>query len=931
MKKTVSLILKISAGLVALIVVLLFIIPILFKDKIKVKVEQAISSSVNARVEFRDYSLSFFRHFPNLSFSLSNLTVAGTGAFQNDTLADVKNFSLVFDLASVFKKTGYAVRSVLIDKAIINTIVLKDGKANWDIAKESEPSAQQAQTSSDSSPMHIKLSKVVISNSKVLYTDFESDMQATLAQLDLAISGDMTGGKTDLKIEGKSGEFTYIMEKMKYIDRAVVNTKMDLLADIDSMKFVFRDNYLALNDLKLNFTGTVKMPGDDITTDLSFKTVQSSLGSLLSLIPAVYMKDYNDLKTTGNFQLSGTAKGIYSDKDSTMPDVSLDLNVTDGTINYPSLPDQIKNINILSKVFFDGKVTDRSLVNVEKFHLEFAGNPFDMTLSLKTPVSDPDFNASMTGKLDLKPLMKVVGMDSIKIAGLIDIHASMAGRMSMIEKQQYESFKASGTMGIMDFSVAMTGYPEVKIPKADFQFSPSYAALNNGTVKVGKNSDFELNGRISDYLPYVFRNKTLKGTLSSHSSNIDVTELMSGMSSSGTSTKDTVAASLVRVPSNIDFELNAAAEKFVYGNIKGTNAKGRIIVRDGVLSLKETGMDILSGRMVMNADYDTRDSLKPFMKADLDISNIAIKESFNTFNTVKSLAPAARGIDGNVSLKMGFQSLLKNDWMPVTNSIGGEGKLKSDEITLLESGTFDKIKDVLKLGNNYSNRFKDVNVSFRIVNGRIYVNPFDIRTGNLKMNISGDQGIDQTINYVVKTEMPRSDLGGSVNALIDNLASQAAVFGIKYKPSETIKVNLKVTGTFSKPVVAPIFGKQESQASQSVVPAGTDYAKEKARTEAEKEAARLIKEAGDKAEILNDEAEKTADAIRKEAGEKAKKLVDDSAGKSQLEKLAAQKAADALKKNADKKADQLVKEADNQGKKLIEEARKKGDELIKKI
>ena len=74
------------------------------------------------------------------------------------------------------------------------------------------------------------------------------------------------------------------------------------------------------------------------------------------------------------------------------------------------------------------------------------------------------------------------------------------------------------------------------------------------------------------------------------------------------------------------------------------------------------------------------------------------------------------------------------------------------------------------------------------------------------MNISGDQGIDQTINYFVKTEMPRSDLGSSVNSLIDNLAAQAAAFGITYKPAEIIKVNLKVTGTFTKPVISPVFG-----------------------------------------------------------------------------------------------------------------------------
>ena len=115
------------------------------------------------------------------------------------------------------------------------------------------------------------------------------------------------------------------------------------------------------------------------------------------------------------------------------------------------------------------------------------------------------------------------------------------------------------------------------------------------------------------------------------------------------------------------------------------------------------------------------------------------------------------------------------------------------------------IKEILKLGDKYSKTFKDINISFKIADGRIFVSPFDVKTGNMKMNISGDQGIDQTLNYLVKTEMPRTDLGGSINSFIDNLSAQASVFGITFKPSDVLKVNIKVTGTFSKPVVAPVF------------------------------------------------------------------------------------------------------------------------------
>jgi hypothetical protein len=76
-------------------------------------------------------------------------------------------------------------------------------------------------------------------------------------------------------------------------------------------------------------------------------------------------------------------------------------------------------------------------------------------------------------------------------------------------------------------------------------------------------------------------------------------------------------------------------------------------------------MKILGGSVVLNADYDTRNMLKPFMSADLEIQNLGIKDAFNTFNTVQKLAPAANGMDGRIGIKLSYSSLLGRDFMPV--------------------------------------------------------------------------------------------------------------------------------------------------------------------------------------------------------------------------------------------------------------------------
>ncbi len=939
MKKIAGIIVKVLLGLILLVLILLFTVPIIFKDKIRTKVVEVINGSVNANVKFDDYKLGFFKNFPNLTFSLNGLSVVGINKFDKDTLVACKSFDLVFDLSSLLGKSGYEIKSIIIDRAVVNAIYAKDGSANYDIMKDTSKTPAPAAPTAPST-MKIKLKNVKLLNSSIAYIDNQGNMSAYFKGINYSMKGDMTMSETDMQMTMTAKEFTFIMDGMKYINKAVVDANIDMLANLDNWKFTFRENYISLNDMKVNFSGWVLMPKSDIETDIKFNTPSTSFKSLLSLVPAAYMSDYKDLKASGEFSFAGSAKGIYSSAKNTLPDVVLAFSVNNGLISYPSLPEQIKNINIKSNVFVDGKKMDNTTVSIDVFHLELAGNPFDMNFSLKTPMSDPDFKGSMVGRIDLSGLMKAMPMDSISLSGIIDMSVQMAGRMSMIDKKQYDSFKAAGNMSIKNMKVAMTGYPEVMINEAAFEFTPAYAAMTNTSLNVGGKSDFNLSGHIENYIPYVFSNKTIKGNLSLRSKLIDVSEIMSKMASDTTAVKDTSSMTLIHVPENIDFDFNALIDKFNYDSIKAQNVKGHIIVRDGILSIRDAGMNILNGTINMNADYDTRDTLKPTMKADFDMKNIEVKDAFKTFNTVQKLAPAAKNIDGKISAKMAYMSLLGKDMMPITKTINGSGNLQSNQITLLESKTFDKMKETLKLGDKYSNTFKDINISFKIADGRISVSPFDVKTGNLKMNISGDQGIDQTINYLVKTEIPRSDLGGSVNSLIDNLSAQASAFGISYKPSDVLKVNLKVTGTFTKPLVAPFFGGTAGESTggaktavkevvKQTIDNNVDKAKEKGRAEAEIQAAKIVKEAEDKGQALRDEAARTAAQMRKEADDQAQKLLDGSSGP--LGKMAAQKAGDQLKKTADKKATQLVKEADVQATKLVDDAKVKSAEMVKKI
>src|ERR1700675_1846498 len=74
-------------ALLVLLLTLLLVLPMLFRDQIAQRVKTAVNQNINARVDWSDVGLSFFRHFPNLTLTLDGLTAVGVDRFQSDTLA----------------------------------------------------------------------------------------------------------------------------------------------------------------------------------------------------------------------------------------------------------------------------------------------------------------------------------------------------------------------------------------------------------------------------------------------------------------------------------------------------------------------------------------------------------------------------------------------------------------------------------------------------------------------------------------------------------------------------------------------------------------------------------------------------------------------------------------------------------------------------
>ena len=131
MKKTIKMIIIV----LGFIVMAMIIIPFAFKGKIAGIVQTQANKNLNAKVAFSNLNLNLFSNFPNITASLSDLTVVGIDSFAQDTLIRAGKLKLAIDLRTLMTDQGISVKNIEMDHGKVLAKVLPDGSSNWDIMK----------------------------------------------------------------------------------------------------------------------------------------------------------------------------------------------------------------------------------------------------------------------------------------------------------------------------------------------------------------------------------------------------------------------------------------------------------------------------------------------------------------------------------------------------------------------------------------------------------------------------------------------------------------------------------------------------------------------------------------------------------------------------------------------------------------------------
>lgn len=772
-------------------VIALVAAPFIFKDKIKSVVLNAINENVDAKVAFTEVDLSLLKSFPQANVTINELSIINKTPFEGDTLFYSGEVNLKMSIKELLKDETETMNleSFNTSNTLINIIVNKDGIANYDIALKTD---EEDKNESESKPFNLNIQNYEIENLKVSYLDETSKMKLALNELNHSGKGNFVSQKLDLDTE-TSTRLSFEMDGTNYMNNVNLNLDAVLGIDLDQMKFEFKENKALINQLALEFDGFLQVLEDGQLYNLTFKTPTSDFKNFLGLIPEVYAGNINQVKTTGDFKVSGKVDGKLTE--TTIPKFNIELASNNASFQYPDLPKSVKNIVIDTHIVNETGLLNDTFVDLDKLSFTIDQDVFNAKANIKSLNTNALVDAKLNGVINLANVTKAYPVQLEKpLTGILKANVATKFDMNSVEKSQYQNIQNSGTLQLTGFQYEGEEMAKpFKINNTEVAFNTNQIRLNTFDAKTG-DSDLQINGNLDNFYGFLFKKQVLKGNFNMNSTKFLVSDFMSPTTSTNEEGEKTTEA--VKIPSFLDCTLSAKAGTVVYDNLNLKNVSGNLAIKDEAVTLSNLKMDVFGGYIGLNGTVSTKENTPKF-NMDLGLNAVNIAESFTQLDMLKSIAPIANTINGKLNSTIKLSGDLKQDMTPNLKTLSGDlaGQLLSTTINEKNSKLLSALSSNVKFLDVNKLNLNDVKASLSFEDGKVALKPMNLKYEDINMTVGGTHGFDQSMNYDVQFDVPAKYLGTEVTSLISKLtpADQQKI--------ENVPVTANLTGSFGNPSV----------------------------------------------------------------------------------------------------------------------------------
>jgi AsmA protein len=435
-------ILKWTGLTIILLLALLFLAPYLFPRTVTEKIKEFANHSIKGELNFSDARLSFFEHFPSFTFTLHEVSLLGSMPYPKDTLIAADKISLGINLRSLLFEKKININKIFLSRARIHVMINEQGLANYNVY-ESSPSKKS--TSTSDSATSLKLEKIVIRNSHLIYSDLSAPLYINAMGFNYTGNGDLSREIFDLYSHLDIDSINFVIHQDSYLLHKKIDANLIMKINTNSLDFLFEKNDLKINQLKMAFDGRMNFLKNGYLFDISVKSNNSDLHDFITALPPGYLSWLENTKVEGKAEFAASFKGDYIVSENRKPTLSCSAQIRDGFISYNKAPLPLNHLYLDFSANLISLNPDSLVVKLDSISFS-VGRDFLGGRMNSLGLGSPSIVARLEARINLENLDRALGIGRIRWKGDLDLALNANGKFE--QKKELIGFRKKTVLKI---------------------------------------------------------------------------------------------------------------------------------------------------------------------------------------------------------------------------------------------------------------------------------------------------------------------------------------------------------------------------------------------------------------------------------------------------------------------------------------------------
>lgn len=739
-----------TTGIFIFLLTLLVTLTYIYQDEVKGYVIGEVNKRVNTPIIVKpeDIDITIIKSFPDVSVIFKNISALDAIVSEKrDTLLKAESISLGFNILDLFHG-NYSIHHIEIENGRINVRVDEKGKDNYHFLKETEATSE-----TDTSHVDFELDEISLTNVVCSYSDKKSNSVYQVNFHSLIFTGEFGKEQYDFGTEADFVVEKIILGKSTYFKNDPGSIDIVIAINNETGQYKVSRGKLKIAELGLDVTGNFSEQKKNYLLDLAVKGDDIDLPAALSLLPSSYTSDISDFKSTGEFYIDGTIKGLFGD--SVTPDVITKFGIQSGTFGRKDGSVKLKDIT-MDGIFSNVKGNDG--IQINSFKASSEKSKFTGSFLMKN-FDHPKYGTKLSGHIDMAELQEVLAIDTIeKTSGTLDLAFEASGspaKGASLTAKDFRAFKTSGSATFTEGVFKLKGQSfQVDSINGKLLFDGNNVAAQGFFLRAG-NSDVSMNASVKNLLGYLFTEKEvldISGKLVSK--NLDLNKLLNSEKAQDKHQEDT-AYRLV-MPERLRLNLNTVVNHAVFRKFEAKDLDGVVRLNNQRLTADPISFKSMDGSFTGSGMIDgTReDSLLITCNADIQSVNIyKLFYQMENFGQGDDTTITCNNVRGNLSSRVNFASLWGNDLNVNEKKIYTSADLTITNGELINFKPLEVLSKFIKLDELKDIKFKNLHNTIEIKNRLINIPQMQINSSALNLTMSGTHNFDDTVDYHFIIEM----------------------------------------------------------------------------------------------------------------------------------------------------------------------------------